>query len=194
MKTQKSLIKSISLIVFVLIVAISCGEIMTDPKGGIDGGGGTTTPLDENLTYEVRMGSTTINIKPSNMSNAWVSYIGGKKVLKPDGKTDVGWRFKEETGDYWEDTYKQGKEMRAKCYGATIYKATDGNIYLMGIYYNYNTSGMPNQWMLIYITEDGTEKGYYGGGKDENKIPDNSTKWYPYDSFFPTGLGKLPNP
>ena len=40
MKTQKSLIKSISLIVFVLIVAISCGEIMTDPKGGTDGWGG----------------------------------------------------------------------------------------------------------------------------------------------------------
>ena len=38
MKTQKNLIKSLSLIVFVLIVAISCGEIMTDPKGGTDGG------------------------------------------------------------------------------------------------------------------------------------------------------------
>ena len=190
MKLQKNLIKSLSLIVFVLIVAISCGELMTEPKG-IDGEQVVIYSLNRYNTYQVRMGSTVRGIKPINMSNDWVSYIGGKKVLRPDGKTDWGWSFKKETGDYWENTYKQGKEMRAKCYGATIGRATDGNIYLMGIYYNYNTSGMPNQWMLIYITEDGTEKGYYGGGKDENKLPDNSTKWYPYDSFFSNGLGKL---
>ena len=165
--------------------------MVTEPK---DSGDYVVLSLDRYNSYQIRLGSTVRGISPLTMDTEWISYIGGKKVLRPDGKTDAGWYFKEGTGDYWEDTYKQGKEMRAKCYGAAIGKATDGNIYLMGIYYNYNTSGMPNQWMLIYITEDGTEKGYYGGGKDENKIPDNSTKWYPYDSFFPNGLGKLPNP
>ena len=193
MKAQKNLIKSLSLIVLVLIASLSCGsEMVTEPK---ENGDYVILSLDRyNYYHQIRLGSTVKGISPLTMDTEWISYIGGKKVLKPDGKTDVGWRFKEGTGDYWEDTYKQGKEMRAKCYGAAIGKATDGNIYLMGIYYNYDTKGMPNNWMLIYITEDGTEKGYYGGGKDENKIPDNYTKWYPYDRFFPTGLGKLPNP
>lgn len=186
MKTKNLILLLISVLI------ISCGNPMNPPKN--DNEKGKVIITEANETYKVRMGSIVTNIKPSDTTNAWKNYIGGKKVLKPDGKTDAGWRFKEKTGDYWEDTYKQGKEMRAKCYGATIGRATDGNIYLMGIYYNYNTSGMPNQWMLIYITEDGTEKGYYGGGKDENKLPDDYTKWYPYDSFFPTGLGKLPNP
>ena len=192
MKAQQNLIKSLSLIVFVLIASLSCSEMVTEPK---ENGDYVILSLDRYNSYQIRLGSTVRGISPLTMDTEWISYIGGKKVLKPDkDKTDAGWRFKEGTGDYWEDTYKQGKEMRAKCYGAAIGKATDGNIYLMGIYYNYFTSGMPNQWMLIYITTDGTEKGYFGGGKDENKIPDNSTKWYPYDSFFPNGLGKLPNP
>ena len=178
-------------LIFAIIISISCGNEITPPENYNESG--TVIVIDTSKTYTVRLGSIVTNIKPSDMTNAWKDYIGGKKVLKPDGKTDAGWRFKEGTGDYWEDTYKQGKEMRAKCYGANIH-SDDDTLYLMGIYYNYNTSGMPNQWMLIYITADGTEKGYYGGGKDENKIPDNSTEWYPYDSFFPNGLGKLPNP
>ena len=177
-------------LIAVIIASISCGNEIIPPPENDDG---KVIVIDTNKTYTVRMGSIVTNIKPSDMTNAWISYIGGKKVLKPDGKTDAGWRFKEGTGDYWEDTYKQGKEMRAKCYGAFISKATDGNIYLMGIYYNYNTSGMPNQWMLIYITEDGTEKGYYGGGREQTPLPDYSTEWHPYDSFFSTGLGKLTN-
>ena len=189
--------KSKFIIFFILIIAIilsiSCGNEITPPKNYNYNESGKVIVVDADKIYTVRTGSIITNIKPSDMTNIWKDYIGGKKVLKPDGKTDLGWYFEKGTGDYWEDTYKQGKEMRAKCYGAAIGRASDGNIYLMGIYYNYNTSGMPNQWMLIYITEDGTEKGYYGGGKDENKLPDNYTKWYPYDSFFPSGLGKLTN-
>ena len=182
MKTKNLILLLISVLI------ISCGNPMNPPKNDNEKGKVIITEADK--TYEVRMGSIEKEIKPSEMTNEWINYIGGKKVLKPDGKTDWGWSFKKETGDYWENTYKQGKEMRAKCYGATICSNND-TLYLMGVYYNYYTSGMPNNWMLIYITDDGTEKGYYGGGKDENKLPDDYTKWYPYDSFFPQGLGKL---
>ena len=155
-------------------------------------GGGTIPPLDTNATYKVRMGSIEKEIKPSEMTSEWISYIGGKKVLKPDGKTDAGWRFREGTGDYWEDTYSKTTQ-RATLVGAAIKEATDGETYLMGMYYNhkmvFTTGGA--QFMLIYITEDGTEKGYYGGGREPQPLPDYSTKWHPYDSFFPQGLGKL---
>lgn len=182
MKTKNLILLLISVLI------ISCGNPMNPPKNDNEKGKVIITEADK--TYKVRMGAIEKEIKPSEMTNEWISYIGGKKVLKPDGKTDWGWSFKKETGDYWENTYKQGKEMRAKCYGATIYSNND-TLYLMGVYYNYDTKGMPNNWMLIYITDDGTEKGYYGGGKDENKKPDNSTEWHPYDSFFLQGLGKL---
>lgn len=182
MKTKNLILLLISVLI------ISCGNPMNPPKNDNEKGKVIITEADK--TYKVRMGYIEKEIKPSEMTNEWISYIGGKKVLKPDGKTDWGWSFKKETGDYWENTYKQGKEMRAKCYGATIFSNND-TLYLMGVYYNYDTKRMPNNWMLIYITADGTEKGYYGGGKDEKKLPDNSTEWYPYDSFFPQGLGKL---
>ena len=155
---------------------------------------GKVIVIDTNKTYTVRMGSIVTNIKPSDMTNAWISYIGGKKVLKPDGKTDAGWYFKEGTGNYWEDTYSKTTQ-RATLVGVAIKEATDGNTYLMGMYYNHKMvfqSG-GSQFMLIYITKDGTEKGYYGGGREQKPLPDSSTKWYPYDSFFPTGLGKLIN-
>ena len=173
MKTKNLILLLISVLI------ISCGNPMNPPKN--DNEKGKVIITDANKTYKVRMGSTITNIKPSEMTNEWISYIGGKKVLKPDGKTDWGWSFKKETGDYWENTYKQGKEMRAKCYGATIFSNND-TLYLMGVYYNYDTKGMPNNWMLIYIQSDGQERGYYGGGSNENIKPDNSTEWTHYTS------------
>lgn len=180
-------------LIFAIIISISCGNEITPPEN--DNESGKVIVIDKDKTYTVRLGSIVTNIKPSDMTNAWKAYIGGKKVLKPDGKTDAGWYFKEGTGDYWEDTYSKTSP-RATLVGVVFNKATDGNIYLMGIYYNHKmvfvTGG--SQFMLIYITADGTEKGYYGGGREQTPLPDYSTKWYPYDRFFPTGLGKLPNP
>lgn len=173
MKTKNLILLLISVLI------ISCGNPMNPPKN--DNEKGKVIITEANETYTVRMGTIVTNIKPSEMTNEWISYIGGKKILKPDGKTDWGWSFKKETGDYWENTYKQGKEMRAKCYGATIFSNND-TLYLMGVYYNYDTKGMPNNWMLIYIQSDGQERGYYGGGSNENIKPDNSTEWTHYKS------------
>ena len=182
MKTKNLILLLISVLI------ISCGNPMNPPKNDNEKGKVIITEADK--TYKVRMGSIITNIKPSEMTNAWKDYIGGKKVLNPTYNSYFGWYFEDGTGDYWEASYKQGKYPRAKCYGATICSNND-TLYLMGVYYNYDTKKMPNNWMLIYITDDGTEKGYYGGGKDEKKLPDNSTEWHPYDSFFPQGLGKL---
>ena len=182
--------KKILSIFIILYFLISCGSSITPPEN--DNESGKVIVIDTNKTYTVRMGSIVTNIKPSDMTNAWISYIGGKKVLKPDGKTDAGWRFKEGTGDYWEDSYSTTSQ-RATLVGAVIKQATDGNTYLMGMYYNHKMvfqSG-GSQFMLIYITEAGTEKGYYGGGREQKPLPDSSTEWFPYDKFFPQGLGKL---
>lgn len=177
MKTKNLILLLISVLI------ISCGNPMNPPKNDNEKDKVIITEADK--TYEVRMGSTITNIKPSDTTNTWKNYIGGKKVSH--------WMynryFEKGTGNYREDDFSKDKP-RAKCYGATICSNND-TLYLMGVYYNYDTKGMPNNWMLIYITDNGTEKGYYGGGKDEKKLPDNSTEWYPYDSFFPQGLGKL---
>lgn len=184
MKTKNLILLLISVLI------ISCGNPMNPPKNNNEKGKVIIT--DANETYKVRMGSIVTNIKPSEMTNAWKDYIGGKKVLKPDGKTDWGWSFKKETGDYWEEDYSKTSP-RATLVGAAIKEATDGETYIMGMYYNhkmvFTTGGA--QFMLIYITSDGTEKGYYGGGREPQPLPDYSTEWYPYDSFFPQGLGKL---
>ena len=176
MKTKNLILLLISVLI------ISCGNPMNPPKN--DNEKGKVIITDADKTYEVRMGSKVTNIKPSEMTNAWKDYIGGKKVNHFFNRY-----FEKGTGNYREDDFSRTKP-RAKCYGASI-RSNNDTLYLMGVYYNYDTKGMPNNWMLIYITADGTEKGYYGGGKDEKKLPDNSTEWHPYDSFFPQGLGKL---
>lgn len=172
------------ILLLILVLIISCGNPMNPPKN--DNEKGKVIITEANETYKVRMGSIEKEIKPSEMTNAWKNYIGGKKL-----STGNNWRF-EKNGDYWEDSYSKTTQ-RATLVGAAIKEATDGETYLMGMYYNhkmvFTTGGA--QFMLIYITSDGTEKGYYGGGKDEKKLPDNSTEWHPYDSFFPQGLGKL---
>ena len=171
------------ILLLIAVLIISCGNPMNPPKNDNEKGKVIITEADK--TYKVRMGSIVTNIKHSDMTNTWKNYIGGKKVSH--------WMynryFEKGTGNYREDDFSKTKP-RAKCYGATICSNND-TLYLMGVYYNYYTKGMPNNWMLIYITDDGTEKGYYGGGKDEKKLPDNSTEWHPYDSFFTQGLGKL---
>ena len=168
MKTKNLILLLISVLI------ISCGNPMNPPKNNNEKGKVIITEADK--TYEVRMGSIITNIKPSEMTNAWKNYIGGKKVSH--------WMynryFEKGTGNYREDDFSKTKP-RAKCYGATICSNND-TLYLMGIYYNYDTKGMPNNWMLIYIQSDGQERGYYGGGKDENKKPDSSTVWTHYTS------------
>lgn len=178
MKTKNLILLLISVLI------ISCGNPMNPPKNDNEKGKVIITEADK--TYKVRMGSIITNIKPSEMTNAWKNYIGGKKL-----STGNNWRF-EKNGDYWEDSYSKTTQ-RATLVGAAIKEATDGETYLMGMYYNhkmvFTTGGA--QFMLIYITSDGTEKGYYGGGREPQPLPDYSTEWHPYDSFFPQGLGKL---
>lgn len=178
MKTKNLILLLISVLI------ISCGNPMNPPKNDNKKGKVIITEADK--TYEVRMGYIITNIKPSDTTNAWKNYIGGKKL-----STGNNWRF-EKNGDYWEDSYSKTTQ-RATLVGAAIKEATDGETYLMGMYYNhkmvFTTGGA--QFMLIYITSDGTEKGYYGGGREPQPLPDYSTEWHPYDSFFPQGLGKL---
>ena len=71
-------------LIFAIIISISCGNEITPPEN--DNEIGTVIVIDTSKTYTVRLGSIVTNIKPSDMTNAWKDYIGGKKVLKPDGK------------------------------------------------------------------------------------------------------------
>lgn len=175
MKTKNLILLLISVLI------ISCGNPMNPPKN--DNEKGKVIITDADKTYKVRMGSIVTNIKPSEMTNEWISYIGGKKLNHFFNRY-----FEKGTGNYREDDFSKDKP-RAKCYGATIYSNND-TLYLMGVYYNYDTKGMPNNWMLIYIQSDGQERGYYGGGKDENKKPDSSTVWTHY-TFPVDPLGRL---
>lgn len=172
------------ILLLIAVLIISCGNPMNPPKNDNEKGKVIITEADK--TYKVRMGSIVTNIKHSDMTNTWKDYIGGKKL-----STGNNWRF-EKNGDYWEDSYSKTTQ-RATLVGAAIKEATDRETYLMGMYYNhkmvFTTGGA--QFMLIYITSDGTEKGYYGGGREPQPLPDYSTEWHPYDSFFPQGLGKL---
>ena len=173
-------------LIFAIIISISCGNEITPPEN--DNESGTVIVIDKDKTYTVRLGSIVTNIKPSDMTNAWKYYIGGKKL-----STGNNWRFEKDTGNYWEDSYSKTSQ-RATLVGAAIKKGTDGETYLMGIYYNNKILGEGfSQYMLIYIQADGQERGYYGGGSDKNKKPDYSTVWTHYKASMgvdPLGILK----
>lgn len=185
MKTKNLILLLISVLI------ISCGNPMNPPKNNNEKGKVIITEADK--TYKVRMGSIITNIKPLEMTNAWKNYIGGKKVLKPD-KTDAGWYFEKETGDYHEPKTFHATNPRAELVGAGI-MSNHGEAYLMGMYYNNKILGAGfSQYMLIYIQADGQERGYYGGGADKNKKPDYSTIWTHYQASLGVDpLGILAN-
>lgn len=169
MKTKNLILLLISVLI------ISCGNPMNPPKN--DNEKGKVIITDADKTYEVRMGSIITNIKPSEMTNEWISYIGRKKVNHFFNRY-----FEKGTGNYREDDFSKDKP-RATLVGAAIKEATDGETYLMGMYYNNKILGAGfSQYMLIYIQADGQERGYYGGGADKNKKPDSSTVWTHYTS------------
>ena len=175
---KNNFIKFFTLII-AIIISISCGNEITPPENDNDNKIGKVIVVDADKTYTVRIGSIITNIKPSDMTNAWKNYIGGKKVLKPDGKTDLGWYFDKETGNYHEPTFSTSSP-RANLVGVVI-MSNHGEAYLMGMYYNNKILGEGfSQYMLIYIQADGQERGYYGGGSDKNKKPDYSTVWTHY--------------
>ena len=176
-------------LIFAIIISISCGNEITPPENYNESG--TVIVIDTSKTYTVRLGSIVTNIKPSDMTNAWKDYIGGKKVLKPDGKTDLGWYFDKETGNYHQPL-DYSTNPKADFIGTAI-MSNHGEAYLMGIYYNNKILGAGfSQYMLIYIQADGQERGYYGGGSDRNKNPDYSTVWTHYKTSGLDPLGKLP--
>ena len=117
MKTKNLILLLISVLI------ISCGNPMNPPKNNNEKGKVIITEADK--TYEVRMGSIEKEIKPSEMTNAWKNYIGGKKVSH--------WMynryFEKGTGNYREDDFSKDKP-RATLVGAAIKEATDGETYL----------------------------------------------------------------
>ena len=197
---KNNFIKFFTLII-AIIISISCGNEITPPENDNDNKFGKVIVVDADKTYTVRIGSIITNIKPSDMTNAWKNYIGGKKVLKPD-KTDAGWYFDKETGNYHEPTFSTSSP-RANLVGAVI-MSNHGEAYLMGMYYNNKILGAGfSQYMLIYIQADGQERGYYGGGSDKNKKPDYSTVWTHYQASLgvdplgilaDNGISKDPDP
>lgn len=118
MKTKNLILLLISVLI------ISCGNPMNPPKN--DNEKGKVIITEANETYTVRMGTIVTNIKPSEMTNAWKNYIGGKKVLKPD-KTDAGWYFEKETGDYHEPKTFHATNPRAELVGADKNKKPDSS-------------------------------------------------------------------
>ena len=102
MKTKNLILLLISVLI------ISCGNPMNPPKNDNEKGKVIITEADK--TYKVRMGSIVTNIKPSDTTNAWKNYIGGKKVSH--------WMynryFEKGTGNYREDDFlKINRELNA---------------------------------------------------------------------------------
>lgn len=174
------------LLIIALYFLISCGQSATEPNNNQnnESSGSRLINIEPEKTYEVIIGSKVINTKGMDITNNWISYIGGKKL-----DSSYNRYFTNTTGDYWEEDYSTA-QARAELFGVGIKK--ENNIqYLMGIYYNNKILGAGfSQYMLIYIDSNGNERGYFGGGADKNKKPDTSTIWTHYSGYL-NPLGKL---
>ena len=177
MKTKNLILLLISVLI------ISCGNPMAEPSDR-NNTNNTKTKFPMYLNYGSK-GSTVNNYE--ELEGLWRGMVSNKTIYKDKSYSSITGAFKDDA-NYYETKYQSSNKARTELIKCTS-KELNGKNYIAGIYWdNYNQYGMPNDWRLILISDDGTEHAWYGGGRDRNKIHNDNTLWTKY--FFVFGYLK----
>ena len=177
-------IKILLTILMALVLAISCSKNNpnnpnTDNTDNGSSGSGTT------LTIQYGSKSTEVNTSDqTKLKELWVGLVANQFVYYASDYQYKSGQFDAE-GNYHDigNDYQTAKpEIRTKYIKNVTYEY-NGKVYLAGIYWDNNNT-MPSAYRLIIIDETGTEHAWYGGGNDQNVIPDENTQWTKYDFVF----------
>ena len=168
------------ILLILLLSSISCGKTITEP----DNNSNTNKTIKIEYPIYLNYGSkgSTIN-SYEELESLWRETVSGKIIYKDKSYSEITGGFGVDA-NYYEAKYESSNKARTELIKCAA-KELNGKNYIAGIYWdNWNQYGMPNDWRLILIGDDGTEQAWYGGGRDRNNIPDENTEWTKYDFAF----------
>ena len=133
--------------------------------------------------------SFTGKITQEQIEKLWKEISANKTVYSTSSYETITGELKEDSS-YYENSWNNGQTPRT-VFKRCIVCRYNGKNYIAGIYWDNKTGiGMQIRYRLIILDENGAEQAWYGGGSDENSIPDEKTNdWVKY--WFVFGYIKL---
>lgn len=190
-------IKFVIAIFTILVISISCTpKSATDPrqeaayeKTDEESVSGVEIANGFNGTIYYGNQSYTGDITQTKIEELWKNMVKNKTIYATSTYTTITGYFKEDAS-YYEDKWENGTSARTVFKRCMLCKY-NGKNYIAGVYWDNKTGvGMLIRYRLIIIDEEGVEQAWYGGGSDENVIPDEKTSdWVKY--WWPFGYIKL---
>lgn len=170
-------------LIIIFLLVTSCSNNSTSPDNNNNNNNSSSVKAVTSGIYTIQYGSKTDEVDVQDKENLKTLYIGlaaGKTIYKSNDYTDISGHIDAE-GNY----YDVGNDsIRTKFIECAVYEYNNKK-YLAVIYWDNKTGvGMQERYRLIITDENGAEEAWYGGGGDENVIPDENTSWVKYSFVF----------
>ena len=184
--------QKILLYILCVIILSSCTKhSATDPRiennTNTDDVNGLALGYDGTVYYGNK--SFTGKITKEQIEKLWKEMSANKTVYKTSSYDSITGELKEDAS-YYESSWNNGQTPRTE-FRRCIVCNYNGKNYIAGIYWDNKTGiGMRIRYRLIIVDDKGAEQAWYGGGSDENIIPDEKVNdWVKY--WFVFGYIKL---
>lgn len=172
-------------LIIIFLLVTSCSNNSTSPDNNNNS---SSVKAVTSGVYTIQYGSKTAEVNVQDKAKLKTLYIGmaaGKTIYKSNDYTDISGHIDAE-GNYYDEG---NNAIRTKFIECAVYEYNNKK-YLAVIYWDNKTGiGMQERYRLIITDENGAEEAWYGGGGDENVIPDENTSWVKY--WWPFGYIKL---
>lgn len=175
-------------LIIIFLLVTSCSNNSTSPDNNNNNNSSSVKAVTSGI-YTIQYGSKTAEVNVQDKAKLKTLYIGlaaGKTIYKSNDYTDISGHIDAE-GNYCDIG---NNAIRTKFVECAVYEYNNKK-YLAVIYWDNKTGvGMQERYRLIITDENGAEQAWYGGGGDENVIPDEKTSdWVKY--WWPFGYIKL---
>lgn len=175
-------IKKSYLLIIIFALIISCSNPSTNPDNNNNQNTSSSIKAVTSGVHTIQYGSQTSEIDvtdKANLQTLWLALVGGQTIYTTSDCTSESGKFDAE-GNYYDSADKTS--IRTEFIECGIYEYNNKK-YLAGTYWDKKNT-MPSAYRLIIIDEKGIEQAWYGGGSDENVIPDENTQWTKYNFVF----------
>ncbi|WP_286032486.1 hypothetical protein [Brachyspira pilosicoli] len=167
-------------LIIIFLLVTSCSNNSTSPDNNNNS---SSVKAVTSGVYTIQYGSKTAEVNVQDKASLKTLYIGlaaGKTIYKSNDYTDISGHIDAE-GNYYDEG---NNAIRTKFIECAVYEYNNKK-YLAVIYWDNKTGiGMQERYRLIITDENGAEEAWYGGGGDENVIPDENTSWVKYSFLF----------
>ena len=167
-------------LIIIFLLVTSCSNNSTSPDNNNNS---SSVKAVTSGVYTIQYGSKTAEVNVQDKASLKTLYIGlaaGKTIYKSNDYTDISGHIDAE-GNYYDEG---NNAIRTKFIECAVYEYNNKK-YLAVIYWDNKTGvGMQERYRLIITDENGAEQAWYGGGGDENVIPDENTSWVKYTFLF----------